>query len=211
MGEVKQCVRTFKKSASKLSSKTLIAYLHSIDWRVIYLDTPKGQDLLHQWRLIDYAIGKAAFAYAESGAKAVFVQRQLPEKEMQYALLHEIGHILLGHNLTCLSKDDEAEANAFAHQCLNARNQKVYRRRVLIIAAATAFIVLIIGGLTNPKYEQQLNLQTTNEQMVVITPSGKKYHKATCYYVANKTNTLEMSIVDAEQMGRTPCRVCMPQ
>ena len=45
--------------------------------------------------------------------------------------------------------------------------------------------------------------------MVVITQSGDKYHTPGCRYVKNKTNIIEISVGQAEEMGKTPCSVCI--
>lgn len=51
----------------------------------------------------------------------------------------------------------------------------------------------------------------TNETIVKITKTGKKYHKPTCYYVSNKSNTIEVTIEEALKKGLTPCSKCKPQ
>lgn len=43
---------------------------------------------------------------------------------------------------------------------------------------------------------------------VYKTPSGKKYHTATCRMVENKSTAL--SITDAGELGLEPCKICKP-
>ncbi|MGX1641874.1 hypothetical protein [Sphingobacterium sp. NPDC055431] len=45
-------------------------------------------------------------------------------------------------------------------------------------------------------------------QTVYKTPSGSKYHTATCRYVKNVSNAL--SIADAQKMGLSACSQCNP-
>ncbi len=45
-------------------------------------------------------------------------------------------------------------------------------------------------------------------QTVYKTPSGKKYHSATCRFVKNVSNSL--SINEAKQMGLSACSICNP-
>lgn len=52
--------------------------------------------------------------------------------------------------------------------------------------------------------------QTQRENLVIITSSGKKYHKPTCMYVKDKTNTVSLSIEEAINMGYESCEVCDP-
>ena len=40
------------------------------------------------------------------------------------------------------------------------------------------------------------------------TPSGKRYHRATCGHVKGKG--IELSLAEAKERGLTPCRVCNP-
>ena len=44
--------------------------------------------------------------------------------------------------------------------------------------------------------------------VVYITPSGKKYHTATCRYVKNKKQAIGHGC--AKQAGYDPCKVCRP-
>lgn len=44
--------------------------------------------------------------------------------------------------------------------------------------------------------------------VVYRTPSGKKYHLATCSYVKGKA--IPTSLKEAKEMGLTPCKVCHP-
>ena len=44
--------------------------------------------------------------------------------------------------------------------------------------------------------------------IVYRTPSGGRYHRATCGYVKGKE--IPLSLAKAEEQGLTPCRVCNP-
>lgn len=48
-----------------------------------------------------------------------------------------------------------------------------------------------------------------SEMMVYITPSGNRYHVSTCGSISGHDIT-ELTVSDAEDMGRTPCRRCNP-
>ena len=62
-------------------------------------------------------------------------------------------------------------------------------------------ILLIVGFI--------LSLSTVAVgQSVYKTPSGKKYHTATCRYVKNVSTKL--TIAQAQQIGLTPCSQCRP-
>lgn len=53
-----------------------------------------------------------------------------------------------------------------------------------------------------------LNLLLSFGQTVYKTPSGSKYHTASCRYVKNVSNKL--SISEAKSIGLTPCSQCNP-
>ena len=44
--------------------------------------------------------------------------------------------------------------------------------------------------------------------IVYRTPSGERYHRATCGHVKGKG--IALSLVEAKKRGLTPCRVCNP-
>src|SRR3954469_2096449 len=46
-------------------------------------------------------------------------------------------------------------------------------------------------------------------QTVYITPSGAKYHLATCGMVKNVSK--EITLIEAGERGLSPCKICSPQ
>lgn len=48
-----------------------------------------------------------------------------------------------------------------------------------------------------------------SEMMVYVTPSGNRYHLSTCGSISGH-NITELTVSDAEDMGRTPCHRCNP-
>jgi len=49
----------------------------------------------------------------------------------------------------------------------------------------------------------------TKAQTVYKTPSGAKYHLATCHMVKNVSE--QISVEKAKQLGLQPCKICKPQ
>ena len=49
---------------------------------------------------------------------------------------------------------------------------------------------------------------TGRSQSVYKTPSGQKYHLATCHMVKNVSEKL--TIAEAREMGLEPCKICKP-
>lgn len=52
-----------------------------------------------------------------------------------------------------------------------------------------------------------VNSDVSNNDMVYITKSGGKYHKANCYYIRNR-NTIEVTVDEAKGQGYEPCAIC---
>ncbi len=53
-----------------------------------------------------------------------------------------------------------------------------------------------------------LAYDTTSGEMVYITKTGSKYHKQDCYYIKN-SETIALTVEQAEQQGYSPCAVCI--
>lgn len=50
---------------------------------------------------------------------------------------------------------------------------------------------------------------STKGQKVYKTPSGEKYHLATCRMVKNVSE--EVTVIKAKELGLQPCKICKPQ
>src|SRR3954454_20880218 len=50
---------------------------------------------------------------------------------------------------------------------------------------------------------------TIKAQTVYITPTGAKYHLATCRMVKNVSK--EITLIEAGERGLSPCKICSPQ
>ncbi len=80
-------------------------------------------------------------------------------------------------------------------------------RRILTLIVALFMLgsVAAIAPAPSPVTQQQ---PQTKEQTVYITKTGKKYHTATCRYLAK--SKIPMSLKDAKAKGFTACSVCKP-
>jgi micrococcal nuclease len=75
----------------------------------------------------------------------------------------------------------------------------------LIFAVVMLFSVPAIALAQQPTQPQQTQ---TKQQTVYVTKTGKKYHTATCRYLAK--SKIPISLKDAKANGYTPCSVCKP-
>ena len=64
-----------------------------------------------------------------------------------------------------------------------------------------SILIVLIGSL--------LFSFNAKSQAVYKTPSGAKYHLATCHMVKNVSE--QISIEKAKQLGLQPCKICKPQ
>ena len=107
------------------------------------------------------------------------------------------------------------------------KNKKLIKRKI-IIANIISFAILCssaVGFLSAKMFFKQEQIPTTTQsptihtpaptentfqnQGVVVTISGTKYHLPDCRYVKNKTNVIEEDINTAINSGHAPCKVCI--
>jgi hypothetical protein len=50
---------------------------------------------------------------------------------------------------------------------------------------------------------------SVNAQTFYKTPSGKKYHLATCHMVKNVSEAITLN--EAKELGLEPCKICKPE
>jgi hypothetical protein len=74
---------------------------------------------------------------------------------------------------------------------------------VLAVFMLFSFSAVAPAQQTAPQQQTQ-----TKEQTVYVTKTGKKYHTATCRYLAK--SKIPISLKDAEAKGYTACSVCRP-
>ncbi len=156
------------------------------------------------------------FTYADRYRRLVFLNEDLSDDEKLVVLAHEEGHIYCDHFSAApvLGKDvvQEHEANEFSHYILNPTFwQKCHaatrknRKKVLIWILVCALFVL--AGLAVWSLLQEQGYYGD----FYLTPSGNKYHIATCSFVKDKTSTHRMTVEEFESGDYTPCSVCMPE
>ena len=82
-----------------------------------------------------------------------------------------------------------------------------------LVWAILLFLVLFTGtlGLTlsleSPAYAKT-KVSDKIEQVVYITRTGHKYHRAWCRYL--RQSKIEISKSEAVEDGYTPCKICRP-
>lgn len=181
---------------------------------------PETEQLLNSLKLRKYSLNTKAFTYADNNNRIVFILEGLSCEEELILLAHEEGHIYLNHlNMTSgIFGDDilkEQEANNFAFYLLS----KNFFRTILLNAGfhkvtaviVTVSVLLILGfsiAVANKASVPVSGIFSSNT--LVVTANGTKYHRPDCVYVKNKTNITHLAIKELEELGYTPCKVCLP-
>lgn len=120
-------------------------HLQSSGWTIIYSDKDTGQKMLNKFGLEERAKNNPAFTAKSGQLRLVVTRQELPEKDKCQLILHETGHILLEHNISDLSDDEEWEADKFTTICKLV--YKLWDYRWWISAVCAAIILLILSRL----------------------------------------------------------------
>ncbi len=221
MNKVEKISNNLRKTLKgNITLKTLSEYLQTLGYATVFFNTEEGDEILKA-----YGINPGntnAFTYI-GPTRIVFVNANLHSQDKIYALLHELGHILLAHigtdNIDLLNKrSSENEAEAFAYMVLNPnKNRIMYFLCVLsilltiIMSSAFFYTKNTAAVQTTPEAVTVYAHKPTStpiESMVYVTRTGSKYHRPSCGYVQNR-ETISITIAEA-QRNYTSCRVCNP-
>lgn len=133
---------TLKKAVPELSSAHLLNYLQYNGWTIIYSDKAAGQEMLKRFGLEERAKNNPAFTAKSGKLHLVVTKQSLSEKDSCQLILHETGHILLNHNVSCLSNDEEKEASRFTKICMLTYSLWEYRWWISVVGAVIALFVV---------------------------------------------------------------------
>lgn len=198
-------------------------YLASIGFKVLFFNTPIGNKEIDRYDLQEKASTLTAFTYC-STAHIIFINNNMSTEDKLYLLLHEVGHILLGHvgdgKLYTRNKIlIDIEADAFTYEVLNPTKNHYIRYScvafmIVFIFLGCYYINIISSSqsatLTLPveRYEILTDNSPGSDDLVYITPSGNKYHQEDCRYTKDK-DCIMLTRKDA-QKRYAPCSVCNP-
>lgn len=195
--------------------------LQSLGYSVVLFNTYPGDMELERYELEEKKGKLKAFTYSKT-ARIVFIDANLHADDKLYLILHELGHIVLGHvgDGKLVTRNQiliDIEADNFAYSILhNNKRGWLY----VLFSALLLYSVIITAGflniLTAPAdtsaevvaQTQPPQATAQNTDTVYVTPTGKKYHKQNCMYAKGKTLT-ELTRTQAENIY-TPCSVCNP-
>ena len=137
----------------------------------------------------------------------MFIDNTMHTNSKVYSLLHEIGHILLGHigNGDIALKDNrilENEAEAFVYAVLNKKKPS---RLTIALAIVNIGLIFILIAFCMPK---NVPTYSSSSEYVYVTPSGTKYHTQNCIHAKSKESVM-LEVTEAKKTY-SPCSVCNP-
>ena len=111
-----------KRLKGRISFENISSILNDMGYVVVLYNNPVGDGELDRYNLKDIAKDKSGFTYSEV-VHMVFINSLLSITDKIYVLLHELGHVALGHigsgNLELKDKTlIDLEADSFAYSIL---------------------------------------------------------------------------------------------
>ena len=225
----KEATKVKKALRDEITLEAIAGYVRKTGYGLVFYNTTRGDEELQRYGLLETARTKSAFVYSEI-ARIVFVDDNLSHDDKTRRLLHELGHVVLGHLDTGdFSLKDQArielEAQTFAYMMLDdTYRPKAYR---LTVVASVLCVVLACGLLVQQAQHarriealqaQVAVLSSIEPQAVIhglsahveselyITKGGEKYHVDGCRYLSN--SKVGISTEDALEHYE-PCRACI--
>lgn len=171
--------------------------------------------LIEELKLPSYVLQQNAFTVHNNSTSLIFVSETLSPEEKRLALIHEIGHVMLGHleyPVTIPSVVAEHEANEFVHYVLNPPPALTASIFVMRHARTALIIGIVIAGLSILGWI--VNYEKTEQSLYgeyYVTESGSKYHLQNCSVIRNKQKIKRLTVEEYESGKFTPCKVCITE
>lgn len=190
-------------------------------WDTVIYNTPHGDAYLAKLSryLPQYAKTTPGFAFRGNISQCICIDGNLSDADRLRVILHEAGHILLGHPVLTeqtlnvpKNPEHEAEANQFARRVMQYRR---YTKTGIIAAVCVVAIAVCVGIAVYRQPAETGNAPAIPSaapytqgapDSVYVTKEGDKFHRATCPYIDGK-NVLELTLDEAQQMYQ-PCKYC---
>ncbi len=215
------------KKAGKLSRKlkrkditfeVLKDYAQQLGYSILFYNSSAGVAAIKAYELSSLVQTREAFTL-DAEIKAIFITPNVDENKMLFLILHEIGHIELGHTDELSKKDSyvaEMEASVFAYKVLSP-HRRSFSVFALCATAITAFLIGLLFSFVPIKQSPSLaqggvaDVETTYKQktgqIFYITENGTKYHLRSCQYVTSDATPVYYGEI---QYTHKPCRICKP-
>ncbi len=224
----KAAKRLLHFTKGKVDFESIVEYIGSHNVKVVFFNTDAGDREVFRYGLQDKTSKAPAFTFC-GAARIIFVDNTISYEDKVYTLLHEIGHIVLGHigdGKLCVRNKVfiDIEADTFAYTVLNF-TYNISPIKALSVCALAVIVVLAFlfslgiygSSLTEDFAMHDLSVQNIVDETeaedkeeitnyVYVTPHGTKYHSFGCRYIKGKECT-KYSVKNATKKY-TPCSVC---
>lgn len=140
--------RFLRKIGGKPDVTAIIGYIESLGYDVYFTDTAQATAIIKSLQFdVDAVSNRKAFTFSRP-IRAIFINGKLSENDKLVALLHEVGHIVLGHldATTHIVKDDEnaeAEAQTFANLVASGEIETHKRYGTVVTTVAVLCLVTV--------------------------------------------------------------------
>lgn len=205
---------------------------YTIVWFKRSNNSHRVQNLIENFNLHESIRKKSSFICSGNDNKYLFIYRGINDEECEILLWHELSHIWQKH---IEAHDSEIIQEFNAHRFVIYVQLYIRIMNILKYTSSIASTILLVItlSLSHSRSENCLNTITPPESpslsptvsakspqpsarsdipsdIVYITKSSSKFHRADCRYVKNKTDTLPLSIKEALRKKYEPCKVCRP-
>jgi len=155
----KEATKVRKAMNGNVTLEAIVAYIKQTGHGIVYFNIPWGDEELRRYDLVDTAKTKKGFVYHQI-AQIVFIDDTLPHTDKIRVLLHELGHIVLGHidEGVFALKDhgiQELEAHTFARMMLDGGHMTTDNHwfaitaMICVVMLAGLKLSIVKGGATN--------------------------------------------------------------
>ncbi len=236
MKKAKEFIKKYQLSSAK--SEDIKKIIKSQGFEIIYFNRtaniPNVNRLISALKLTDYIKNKESFIYLSEDFRLLFITEGLTNEDELYLLLHEEGHIFCDHIFKSglfenSNIQQEKQANDFASYIIKTFQAKKSHLNAMLCFVAILIISVACIVVYSFKDKDENKAVTTNysstapapapatatqttsrsDNIVYVTISGEKYHRAGCRYVKGR-ETFNCSKDEAIHKGYEACSICKP-
>jgi len=189
---------------------------------VLHRFSSSKDELAIRMDVADLCESSLAFSVKTSEYCCVFISAKISNDIAAQLILHEIGHIILGHltdnEVVEFTDQQENEANEFANEVRRIVAFKPKQKRIATVTAVVLAFLLSVSAVIQSAYGESANTSmhvsgtqiplSDTEITVFVTKSGEKYHRENCPHIKD-SETTELTVEDAERLGYEPCKSCI--
>lgn len=222
--KAKEFIHKYGLNKSNVLSLSFLQDIAVKEHYKVYRPKNSSDEIVTLLKMEEYFNTRWAFVYSGTKNKIIAIHSDIPDSFAARMLLHELAHIFLHHiDASAIpAVSDEAEANMLV-DCIY---EEVYKSKVpnvisIILFVAAVFTLMIsihifndqrdtIESVTGTYISSSASSQLQQQsESVFVTKTGEKYHRADCYHIRD-SETIELTISEAETAGYKPCKDCFP-